>query len=207
MSETKTRKHDRRKRYLVNRKLQLHLISIVVGSIIAGSIFSLFFLYYLVNNTITATVDNFHPSLQKTSQAILPAFMYTNLITVTVISIAAFIIILYKSHKIAGPITRFEKDLAEIDKGNLKLNFRLRKHDHFKNAYQNLEKVANGLQLRIESLVDRTERIRGELNKLQASLQGMEDAEVVRCLDVLDKEVRELKNILSYYNVNIHLND
>lgn len=203
MSEATVRKYDRRKRYLINRKFQLNFIAIFIGLIIIGSIFSLFLVYYLSSDTITATVENFHPTFQKTSQVLLPAFIYTNLITISVISLAAFIIILYKSHKIAGPIYRFEKDLAEIDKGNLSLNFSLRKNDQFKRTYRDLEKLAKSLEIRMKSLTDRTEHISMELNKLRSSLQGVEDSGVVRSLSVIDEEVRELKKILSHYNETV----
>lgn len=66
-------------------------------------------------------------------------------------------IFLYFSHRIAGPILRFEKALREIHDGNLDVQIQLREKDEFKQTAQTFNEMA-------ETMSDRVKRIR-QLNE------------------------------------------
>ncbi len=91
----------------------------------------------------------------------MPAVILTNVITLIVITFATIVVVLFISHKIAGPMFRFEKDLKDIGQGDLTKKVRLRKKDQFTNLADSLnimtatlhEKVVSA-QAEVEQLIE-----------------------------------------------------
>ncbi|UCD55692.1 MAG: methyl-accepting chemotaxis protein [Candidatus Omnitrophota bacterium] len=59
---------------------------------------------------------------------------------------------IFISHKIAGPMYRFEQSAEAIKDGNLRVHFRIRKSDAMKKTASSLEDMAESLRLDIEKL-------------------------------------------------------
>ena len=53
---------------------------------------------------------------------------------------------IYVTHRIAGPVFRFKRDLLEVCAGNLDISFRLRKGDDLKDLAESLNMVISELR-------------------------------------------------------------
>ena len=84
--------------------------------------------------------------------AILPAAIYTNLITLGLISIATIIVTLFISHRLAGPLFRFEKELKEIGNGDLTTVITLRKKDQIKSLADDLNRMSTNLDEKVRGI-------------------------------------------------------
>ncbi|MFH1259398.1 MAG: hypothetical protein ABII74_06280 [Elusimicrobiota bacterium] len=146
----------RRKRLLINKRLQFQYIGIVVVSLI------------LIVSWIGWDV-------YQGLKAILPKVYYLNikqeiinvqLILVLKTIIFVFIISLlslYFSHRIAGPLYRLERDIFRMtDEADLTHTFKLRKHDDLKE----LAIALNQLTMRIREQFVYEGKIRGNLQKI-----------------------------------------
>ena len=100
----------------------------------------------------------------------------TNVITLVVIAFATVVVVLFISHKIAGPLFRFEQDLKEIGRGNLKKKVRLRKKDQFVGLSDSLNDMTELLNEKIASSQRELQQLIGlakEENVSQKLLDGM----------------------------------
>ncbi len=91
-----------------------------------------------------------------TSEKLLNTVQNYALLSLAVIALLMigylFYIFLFFSHRIAGPIYRFEATLAEILNGNLTIEIQLRAKDEFKNTAEQFNQMTRGLRDRIRRI-------------------------------------------------------
>jgi methyl-accepting chemotaxis protein len=85
--------------------------------------------------------------------------MYTNLITLGLIILATIVVMLFISHKIAGPLFRFEKELREVGEGDLTKDIILRKKDQITDMADSLNKMSARLREKILAIQTEVECI------------------------------------------------
>ena len=81
----------------------------------------------------------------------MPAVLLTNVITLIVVTFATIVVVLFISHKIAGPMFRFEQDLKDIGQGDLTKKISLRKKDQFTNLSDSLNIMTATLNKKVFS--------------------------------------------------------
>ncbi|MFU8768936.1 MAG: HAMP domain-containing protein, partial [Desulfotignum sp.] len=76
----------------------------------------------------------------------------TTVISIVVVGIIAAIVMLLVSHKIAGPMFRFEKDIERIAGGDLKSHINLRKGDQFQEMVKTLNTMIDSLNSKVSEI-------------------------------------------------------
>jgi methyl-accepting chemotaxis protein len=151
-----------RKKYLIDKKFQAIFILKFVLVLVAGGILSIVITLLTTESTLTSSFEGSRLVIEKTSIAILPSVIMTNIIATSVVGIMAVLITLLLSHKIAGPMFRFSKDLDEISQGNFQKKIQIRKGDQF-------ESVAISLNTMVTNLNEKICEIQQELEKVTES--------------------------------------
>lgn len=159
MEKIKTYK---RSKYFIKKKFQAEIILKFSMVLFIGILLSTALLFLFSQDTLTSSYANSGLEIKNTGTAIMPAVILTNLITLGIISIFSIIVMLFISHKIAGPMFRFEKDLKRVSKGDLTVKVNLRKKDQFKD-------MALGLNQMIQSMYTKVMYIDTQLSKIQKS--------------------------------------
>lgn len=95
--------------------------------------------------TLTSSFEGSKLVIEKTSLAILPSVIFTNVITTLVVGMIVIVVTLLVSHKIAGPMFRFEKDLEEIAGGNMQKHIQTRQGDQFGSVARNLNNMVGAV--------------------------------------------------------------
>ncbi len=134
-----------RKTHLIKKEFQIKFIVKFCMIVLSGVILSTALLFFFSQDTLTSSFDHSKLVIRKTGSAILPAVIYTNLITLGVVSIITIFVTLYISHKIAGPMFRFEKEIKTIAQGDLCKKIVLRKQDQVKEMADSLNQMVNSL--------------------------------------------------------------
>ncbi|MEW5801433.1 MAG: methyl-accepting chemotaxis protein [bacterium] len=142
---------QRRKTYLIQRVFQtkfvvLFLLLVILGSAISGGL--------LYKRTFTELGDHYgdaHSKLKTTGELILPNVLIGNVIAIIVIGMASVALTVFISHKVAGPLYRFEKNAEQIAQGDLTIVTRLRQSDQVKSLADAFSKMT--MELR-EKLLD-----------------------------------------------------
>lgn len=169
----------RRRHYFIKKDFQFRFIFKFCLILLSGVIISTALLYLFSQDTLTSTFSNSKLVIEKTAFAIMPAVIYTNLITLGLISIASIAVTLLVSHKLAGPMFRFEADLKVIGTGDLTMKIRLRKDDQ--------------LTPFVESINSMTESLHGKVLRIQSDVDAIND--IVSKNDVPDELVNRLNDL------------
>jgi methyl-accepting chemotaxis protein len=146
-----------RKHYFIKKDYQAKFILKFCLLVLLGCLLSMAILFFLSNETLTSTFENSRLLVRKTGFAILPSIILTNLITLVIIGFATIGVVLFISHKIAGPIFRFEKELKLIGQGDLTIRISLRKHDQLKDLSNSLNTMTESLDRKLAGVLKEIE--------------------------------------------------
>ena len=145
-------KFSRRRQYFVKKEYQLKFILKFCLVILAGSIVSTSLLFLFSGGTLTSSFEHSRLVVKNTANAILPVVILTNSITLIIVSLVAIAVVLFISHKIAGPLFHFEKELKDIGQGNLTKTIKLRERDQLTTLAESLNLMTAGLRERVLSV-------------------------------------------------------
>ncbi|BCL61178.1 hypothetical protein DGMP_18710 [Desulfomarina profundi] len=149
----------KRRQYFINRQFQTRFILKFIVVLLFGAILSTIITIVSTQETLTSTFNGSRLVIEKTALAILPSVIVTNIITTAVVGIVALLLTLVISHKIAGPMFRFEKDLEDISQGDLRKEVRIRNGDQFTGVAQNLNEMVGSLNRRLSDVRLQLEKI------------------------------------------------
>lgn len=149
----------KRRTYYIDKKFQAKFILIFLLVLVVGGGLTIALTLLGTQQTLTSTYGGGGLAIEKTASAILPSVVLITLVTTGVLGIVVWILTLLTSHRIAGPMFRFEQDLKEIAKGNLQKKIHIRDGDQFAGMVQNL----NGM----------VESFNGKLLDVQSGLDGL----------------------------------
>lgn len=127
--------------------------------LIVGGILSVAVTMLSTQATLTSSFEGSKLVIEQTSMAILPSVIITNVITTIVVCGFAVIVTLLVSHKIAGPMFRFEKDLEEIAQGDLQKTIKIRDGDQFENVAINLNEMVSKLNGKLSEVQQELDRL------------------------------------------------
>ncbi len=156
------RKTSHRTNFLTKRDYQLRLALRICALILIGAVISSGLLFFFSKNTLTTTFENSNLTIKSTASAILPTVLLTNLVTLTLICIAAIIIILIVTHRITGPMLRFQKEFNYISQGDLTHDIRVRRNDQVEELTADLNAMREKLRLKIRHVkteIDEIEKL------------------------------------------------
>jgi len=144
----------KRKRVFVKKGFQFRFILRFCLVILGGVVISTGLLFFLSQDSLTSSFNHSRLVIRSTSFAILPAVIYTNLIILGLITLATIFVTLIVSHKIAGPMFRFEKEISEIGEGNLSKKICLRKEDQMVEMAGCLNRMVDHLHGKVREIRD-----------------------------------------------------
>ncbi|HAX62446.1 MAG TPA: hypothetical protein DCX95_07855 [Elusimicrobia bacterium] len=146
-------KKGRRRQIFVKRSLQLKYLGFILMTIVIIMLPILWGLYY---KTTTSIVEMNHPRVL----AIITNLNKTLLVDVAIVSIIILAVAVFLSHKVAGPIYRFEKSTGIIGDGDLTFRVHLRKYDELKE----LENCFNNMVLQLQDKIKKENQLVKDIN-------------------------------------------
>lgn len=154
----------KRKKLYIKKEFQTDfsikfLILIAMESVLAIGLF-----VYFSRGTFITGYSGAELVIARTGAYFLPTILLANLALIGVTAVAGFIIMVAYSHKIAGPLYRFEKSIDEIASGDLTSRFNLRAHDQ-------LEELAGKMNSLSEKLDEAVTGIKDEANELEGAIK------------------------------------
>ena len=152
------------------------VLILIIGVIISGV-----GLYFFAANELETKLFNAHMTIRNTREILLPTILLTSIFVFILLSFVTVYTVLYLSHRIAGPLFKFERIAEEIGKGNLNVYVKLRKKDEllsmqtaFENMVENLQNKIGNFKANFEEI----DKIKKELNNaIQTSTLSENDKE------------------------------
>jgi methyl-accepting chemotaxis protein len=194
----------RRRNYFINKKFQTNfsikfLVVIVIEALMAVGLF-----LYLSKGTLTTGYIGSELKITRTYDFFLPMLLLSNIIIVGVTGIIGIVVLVFMSHRIAGPMFRFERVLDGINEGDLTRRFKLRDGDQFKELEERINQMSNTLDGKAGDLQSRITEISKLFSGLQipAASAEHEDKDFERLLQDISKKLTELQEAANYFKTS-----
>ncbi|MFQ6024797.1 MAG: hypothetical protein ACE5NW_18955 [Acidiferrobacterales bacterium] len=124
---------------------------------------------------------------------IWPAFI----IAMAVCGVHSFFV----THKFAGPIHRMEQILQRVEDGDLPVAVRIRRGDDLQDFASNLDAAFKTISSNLAAIKEHQAQAAKELASLQEKAKAGLNGDVVKGLEVIGRNHRELENILANFKV------
>lgn len=186
----------KRRRYIVNKSLQVRFTLFFVISCLLGSIAATVAFNYFALKKFEDIIWRSHINVKTTGELVKPLFMYINAIDIGFVSILLIIMGILMIKKASGPIYRMITDIMKVANGNLSVDMTLRQRDEFKDTADELNNMVRNLRGRFKAISERYSRISNtiesheELNKKRLGLihKNIEDIEEeIKKFSVMEK--------------------
>ncbi|MDR3089080.1 MAG: methyl-accepting chemotaxis protein [Desulfobulbaceae bacterium] len=170
-----------RRRYFIDKTFQTRFIVTFLLVLVFGGCLSVAMTWlgwFGGADTLTSMYDNGGLVIRKTSLAILPSVILTTLVTTCVLGLVVWVVTLLVSHKIAGPMYRFEHDLRAIAEGDLQKSIRIRDGDQFAAMAGSLNVMVGSFKEKLAKLDSELERLAGQAKDMNSSptlIDGIEE--------------------------------
>ncbi|MBI3582870.1 MAG: methyl-accepting chemotaxis protein [Nitrospinae bacterium] len=195
----------RRRNYFIKKKFQIDfsikfLILIVLEAVLAIGLF-----IYLSKGTLTTSYLGSDLKIAKTSEFFLPTLLLSNLVILGVTGIVGIVVMIFISHKIAGPLYRFEQTLADISNGNLTHRFNLRQDDQLIQLAESINKFTAGMDKMAGDMKYNAHEILKLFSELQSKMSSnnqLSNKELENQLLEASKKVQELKEAIDYFKTS-----
>ena len=167
----------RRKNYFIKKSFQT-TFALYFGSLIlleALLIAGLFF--HIAQGTLTTSYNGADLRIEQTTRFFSVNFLLLLLITGIAVMLMGMLMFIFYSHRIAGPLYRFQKSLQELSNGELTGRIRLRQKDQLNDLGESINRMS-------ESLDKQIGLIKKELHG--ASTHGTSKDSLARIKEMLD---------------------
>lgn len=196
---------NRRRKYFVNKEFQTKFILRFCIFVMLTAVVMVGLVYMLSTKTTTTSFENLRLIVKRTSDFILPTLVLSSLMASIFVSIACIIIVLFVSHRIAGPLYRLEKSLKEIGRGNLSVDVRLRKGDEIKALAAGVNNMIRNLRDPISVSQEKIDQLEEEVFNLEAKLKekGIAKEDMEQMLRPLYQNIEQIRHNLSYFKISL----
>ena len=182
---------NRRRNYFIKKGFQTKFILKFCGLVVLGSVISGVSLYLFSRGTVTTTFVNSRLSIVTTADYILPALFGSSLVTIVLISIATAVVVMYLSHRIAGPLFKIERSVKEVGAGDLTLKINLRSTDEIRKMADCFNEMTEKLKARLLEIKARSCDLGKQIDSLK-----MQDA-----LKKVSEQKKKLDKAIDYFKV------
>ena len=193
----------KRKQYFINKTFQSEFIVKFCGLVIMGSVVFGIILYLFSKHALTTSFENSRLVIKSTADYIFPGLLFGGVITAIITALAAGAVVMLMTHRIAGPMYRFERYINEIGSGRLYSDLKIRKKDQFQNMAGSLNKMTHDLKLGLLEVND----VSDELDKLIEELSASSSREILlredikRIVGELKKDKQNLSRALEHFKI------
>lgn len=191
----------KRRNYFVKQDFQGRFILRFFLTILLSAIVFTIILSIFSAHTITITYKDSFLRIEKTPKALFYEIIRAHGLYIFLIGVGISTLSLFLSHRIAGPLYRFEKSIEEIIRGNLSFRIKLRKKDEAKELAESINRMIETLSshlLQIKAITDDIEANLLETKKVIEEQKGG----AVESLDRTVQTLEELKKALSYFKTD-----
>jgi len=167
----------KRRQFYIKKDWQFRFILKFCLLVFSGALVSMGLLFLLSKGTLTFSFEHSRLVVKDTAFAILPSVILTNIITLIIVTLATIVVVLFISHRIAGPMFRFEQDVKEIGQGNLTKIVRVRHTDELKDLTESLNQMTSSLRAKVLETKKGTEQLLESAQKQKAPEKLVEEVD------------------------------
>jgi methyl-accepting chemotaxis protein len=152
-----------RRSVFIKKAFQGRFIASVLLMIILFGLCSAGLIYWLISGDLQSQSQSAHINIANAWERLGLSILIGNIVAAVVAGLSAIIVVLYISHKIAGPLFRFETLCRQIGEGNLDGVTHVRENDQ-------LQELAVAFTEMVEQLRQRRDQQQAVLTELHIQL-------------------------------------
>lgn len=194
----------RRRNYFIRKDFQGRFIlrfflAILIGAVVFASILSIFSAH-----TMTVTYEDSHLRVDRTPKALFLHIVRAYGVYIVLLGVVVSVISLFLSHRIAGPMFRFERSVEEIIKGNLSFRITLRSKDEGKELAGLMNTMLDTLSGRLKEIGRYADAAHSEIAGLSGKVtEGNASPEEVKGhISETVKSIEILRKSLSFFTLD-----
>jgi methyl-accepting chemotaxis protein len=177
-----------------HRKLFFYTFCIVVLGAVCGG----FGIFALFPSRLGEGYGKALLTIQGMEQALLVKIVWLYVVMAVFFIPAIAFLLMFYSHRIAGPAFRLGREAKLIGLGNLKADFKLRQKDNLTDIEDNLKQVAVRYRDTVSTLKNETATLEARAESISGMVQqGKDRAALESALDALSSDVKKIDKILS----------
>ncbi|MGA2193162.1 MAG: methyl-accepting chemotaxis protein [Nitrospirota bacterium] len=180
----------RRRNYFIKKGFQARFILKFLAVMVAGIGLSGIIVHRRISARLEDLFYSSHIRVKTTAEIILPELLKIDSLTFVLVLAAVAAMTVLLTHRIAGPLFRFERNLARIASGDFNVSFKLRGDDELKTLGDAFDEMKFCLNSRFKVMKEQAERLRGCLAELKEQSAGMQESR-----PITGYELTRLKNI------------
>ena len=180
-----------RRTLFIDKTFQGRFIVWLLAVIVLFACFSALLLYLLIASDLESQTQAAHVNIKTVWKHLGFSIMVSNFIATLIAGFLTAMIVLYVSHKIAGPMYRLQQLFKEVGQGNLDVPLKLRQNDQIKNLLDSF----GGL---VKKLREQRQQRKTVLNKAHETItrlkqSGERTPEDQQLLEQLEQELKHLE--------------
>lgn len=181
-----------RKHILINPAFQVKFCGQFTMAVLAYTfIFPLFVYWVLDSMEQNSLFSKSNAALNALHQARTEMLIFFSAIAF-VAAVTAFLLALFHSHRIAGPLYKLRMSMVAMQQGVLNQHIKFRSGDNFMELADGFNSMTDAIFIRRRRDFERVNSVIPKLERLQSSLSGEEQASVTEVLNALQELSREL---------------
>jgi len=194
----------KRRNYFIDKAFQTEFMLKFCGLVAIGCGAFGIILYLFSNRTLTTSFENSRLVVKGTADYLLPGLLFGGVIVALFMAIAASVVVLLMTHRVAGPAYRFEKYAEQVGSGELFADLRIRKRDQFQNLATAFNKMTHDLSMGLLKVISVSEKLDTLVDELSDSsnCEMLLKEDIKRIVSELKKDKQDLKKALSYFKFN-----
>lgn len=185
----------KRRHIFIKKAFQTRFILGILGLILLSSFSSAVLIYWMTGGDLQAQSQSAHINLATAWERLGLSILLGNSVAVLVVGTAAIISVLYSSHKIAGPLYRFETLCREVENGNLDAVSQLRESDQLQELAQAFGSMVTALANRRDQRFQQINAMKQQLSDLAVSIKNDHAAESEEIIILLSNILSELAKL------------
>jgi methyl-accepting chemotaxis protein len=179
-----SRVKSRRKNYFIKKKFQTNFSVYFAALVVLEIILIGILLFYVSRGTFTTAYSPEGIQIKPTAIYFFINFLIISLIVAAAVCLSALVVFIFLSHRLAGPLYRFEKSLEDITNGRLNMRVKIRRTDQ-------LEELKSSLNTFLDIMDDRIGELQKDAESLISLLEkgGANEADVKRAAAGIKKKL------------------
>ncbi|MFC1667661.1 HAMP domain-containing protein [Candidatus Omnitrophota bacterium] len=193
----------KRKNYFINKTFQAEFIFkfcilVALGCVVFGII-----LYSFSSRTLTTSFENSRLVVKSTADYLLPGLLFAGVIVGLATAIAAVFTVLLMTHRVAGPMYRFERYAEKVGSGELSANLKIRRKDQFQSMVGVFNKMSHDLSLGLLKVIEVSDKLDNLIEQLSESSKSemLLKEDIKKVVSELKRDKQDLKKALTYFKI------
>ncbi len=197
-------KADKQRRTLfIKKTFQMKFILQFVLLVVLGAVISGTLLYFFMSSELEAQMSSAHLTMRNTWDMLKPSIFITHITALVIISLVTVYLVLYFSHKIAGPLYRLEKTADQVGAGDLSLVIKLRDKDELGPFKQSLQTMIDRLGEKISIIQDSCARLKENEKRIVDAISesSLADDEKHALIETVNESIDRSNEALAGFKV------